>query len=37
MQERLALAIIPGTGWSAREVQTIAREAEDAGFDAGPG
>jgi 5,10-methylenetetrahydromethanopterin reductase len=34
MQERLALAIIPGTGWSAREVQTIAREAEDAGFDA---
>ncbi|MEK6325052.1 MAG: LLM class flavin-dependent oxidoreductase [Acidobacteriota bacterium] len=34
MQEQLALAIIPGTGWSAREIQTIAREAEDAGFDA---
>src|SRR5205809_1136663 len=34
MQERLALAIIPGTGWSAREIQTVAREAEDSGFDA---
>src|SRR5207245_2492122 len=34
MAERLALAIIPGTGWSAREIQSIAREAEDAGFDA---
>ena len=34
MQERLALAIIPGTGWSATDVQTIAREAEDSGFDA---
>src|SRR5215831_13532899 len=34
MQDRLALGIIPGTGWSAREIQTIAREAEDAGFDA---
>jgi 5,10-methylenetetrahydromethanopterin reductase len=34
MAERLALAIIPGVGWSAREIQTIAREAEEAGFDA---
>jgi 5,10-methylenetetrahydromethanopterin reductase len=34
MAERLALAVIPGVGWSANEVQTIAREAEEAGFDA---
>lgn len=34
MAERLGLAIIPGVGWTAREVQTIAREAEEAGFDA---
>ena len=34
MAERLALAVIPGIGWSANEVQTIAREAEEAGFDA---
>jgi alkanesulfonate monooxygenase SsuD/methylene tetrahydromethanopterin reductase-like flavin-dependent oxidoreductase (luciferase family) len=34
MTERLALALIPGVGWSAREIQMIAREAEDAGFDA---
>ncbi|HYV06273.1 MAG TPA: LLM class flavin-dependent oxidoreductase [Blastocatellia bacterium] len=34
MTERLALAVIPGVGWSAREIQMIAREAEDAGFDA---
>jgi alkanesulfonate monooxygenase SsuD/methylene tetrahydromethanopterin reductase-like flavin-dependent oxidoreductase (luciferase family) len=34
MAERLALAILPGVGWSAREVQTVAREAEEAGFDA---
>jgi len=26
--------VIPGVGWSANEVQTIAREAEEAGFDA---
>jgi 5,10-methylenetetrahydromethanopterin reductase len=32
--ERLALAIIPGVGWSAREIETVAREAEEAGFDA---
>ena len=34
MAERLGLAVIPGVGWSASETQTIAREAEDAGFDA---
>src|SRR5215216_184299 len=34
MAERLALAVIPGVGWSAAETQTIAREAEAAGFDA---
>jgi len=34
MADRLGLAVIPGAGWSARDVQTIAREAEEAGFDA---
>src|SRR5438093_12491143 len=34
MAERLGLAVIPGIGWRASEVQAIAREAEDAGFDA---
>src|SRR3989454_9233962 len=34
MADRLALAVIPGVGWSANEVQTIAREADEAGFDA---
>jgi alkanesulfonate monooxygenase SsuD/methylene tetrahydromethanopterin reductase-like flavin-dependent oxidoreductase (luciferase family) len=34
MAERLALGAMPGTGWSAREIQTVAREAEDAGFHA---
>src|SRR2546422_487262 len=34
MAERLALAVIPGVGWSANEVRTIARGAEEAGFDA---
>jgi alkanesulfonate monooxygenase SsuD/methylene tetrahydromethanopterin reductase-like flavin-dependent oxidoreductase (luciferase family) len=34
MAERVALGIMPGTGWSAREIQAVAREAEDAGFDA---
>jgi 5,10-methylenetetrahydromethanopterin reductase len=32
--ERLGLAVIPGVGWRASETQTIAREAEEAGFDA---
>src|SRR5213596_945239 len=34
MAERLGLAVIPGVGWRAQEIQTIAREAEEAGFDA---
>jgi alkanesulfonate monooxygenase SsuD/methylene tetrahydromethanopterin reductase-like flavin-dependent oxidoreductase (luciferase family) len=34
MAERLGLAIIPGTGWRASEIQTVAHEAEEAGFDA---
>ena len=34
MADRLALAVIPGAGWSVQETQTIAQEAEAAGFDA---
>jgi alkanesulfonate monooxygenase SsuD/methylene tetrahydromethanopterin reductase-like flavin-dependent oxidoreductase (luciferase family) len=34
MTERLGLGIIPGVGWRASEIRKIAREAEDAGFDA---
>jgi len=34
MAERLGLGIIPGVGWRASEIRTIAREAEDAVFDA---
>jgi alkanesulfonate monooxygenase SsuD/methylene tetrahydromethanopterin reductase-like flavin-dependent oxidoreductase (luciferase family) len=34
MAERLALAIIPGTGWRAQEIESIARDAEEARFDA---
>src|SRR5438046_2215802 len=34
MAERLGLAVIPGIGWRAHEIQAIAREAEEAGFDA---
>jgi len=34
MAEQLALGVMPGTGWSARDIQTVAREGEDAGFDA---
>ena len=33
MAERLGLGVIPGVGWRATEIQTIAREAEEAGFD----
>ena len=33
MAERLGLGIIPGVGWRAKDIQTIAREAEDAGLD----
>lgn len=34
MADRLALAVIPGVGWNADEIRAIAREAEEAGFDA---
>jgi alkanesulfonate monooxygenase SsuD/methylene tetrahydromethanopterin reductase-like flavin-dependent oxidoreductase (luciferase family) len=34
MAERLALGVIPGVGWKTRETQAVAREAEEAGFDA---
>jgi hypothetical protein len=34
MADRLGLAVIPGVGWRASEIQSIAREAEEAGFDA---
>jgi alkanesulfonate monooxygenase SsuD/methylene tetrahydromethanopterin reductase-like flavin-dependent oxidoreductase (luciferase family) len=34
MAERLGLGIIPGAGWRAAEIRAIAREAEEAGFDA---
>src|SRR5436190_4211840 len=32
--ERLGLAVIPAAGWSAKDIQDVAREAESAGFDA---
>ena len=31
MAERVALGILPGTGWQAREVHAIAQAAEAAG------
>jgi 5,10-methylenetetrahydromethanopterin reductase len=34
MTEKLAVGVIPGTGWRAGDVQEVARAAEDAGFDA---
>ena len=34
MADRLGLGIIPGTGWRAAEIRAVAREAEEAGFDA---
>jgi hypothetical protein len=34
MAERLGLGIIPGVGWRAADIRTIAREAEDAAFEA---
>ena len=34
MAERLGLGIILGAGWRAAEIRAVAREAEDAGFDA---
>jgi alkanesulfonate monooxygenase SsuD/methylene tetrahydromethanopterin reductase-like flavin-dependent oxidoreductase (luciferase family) len=30
--QRLAVTVIPGTGWRAHDVRTVARAAEDAGF-----
>jgi len=33
MAERLGLGIIPGVGWRARDIDAVAREAEDAGLD----
>jgi alkanesulfonate monooxygenase SsuD/methylene tetrahydromethanopterin reductase-like flavin-dependent oxidoreductase (luciferase family) len=34
MPERMALGIVPGTGWSASDIRAIARETEAAGFEA---
>ena len=34
MAERLGLGLIPGAGWRAAEIRAVAREAEEAGFDA---
>jgi alkanesulfonate monooxygenase SsuD/methylene tetrahydromethanopterin reductase-like flavin-dependent oxidoreductase (luciferase family) len=34
MPERVALGLIPGTGWRAAEIREVARAAEDAGFEA---
>ena len=34
MLERLAVGIIPGTGWRASDIQDIARAAEESGFEA---
>jgi len=34
MTDRLGLGIIPGVGWRASEIRTIARAAEEAGFHA---
>ena len=34
MPERLGLGLIPGTGWRAEEIRSVALQAEQAGFDA---
>jgi len=34
MPERLGLGLIPGTGWRAAEIRSVAQQAEQAGFDA---
>ena len=34
MVERIALGIIPGVGWRAVEIRSVAQEAEAAGFEA---
>src|SRR5437868_15085131 len=33
-RERLGLAVIPAAGWTAADIQDVAREAEAAGFEA---
>lgn len=32
--ERLGLTVVPGAGWNAADIASIAQEAEEAGFDA---
>jgi alkanesulfonate monooxygenase SsuD/methylene tetrahydromethanopterin reductase-like flavin-dependent oxidoreductase (luciferase family) len=34
MADRLGLGLIPGAGWRAAEISAVARDAEEAGFDA---
>jgi len=34
MVERMALGVIPGVGWRASEIRSVAKEAEAAGFEA---
>lgn len=34
ISERLALTVIPGAGWRAGDIRRVAREAEQAGFEA---
>lgn len=34
MTDRLGIAVIPGIGWSADDIRTVARAAENAGFEA---
>ncbi|MDD7942205.1 LLM class flavin-dependent oxidoreductase [Actinomycetospora lutea] len=34
ISERLALTVVPGAGWRAADVRLVAREAEEAGFEA---
>lgn len=34
MADRMALGVIPGVGWRASEIRSVAQEAESAGFEA---
>jgi alkanesulfonate monooxygenase SsuD/methylene tetrahydromethanopterin reductase-like flavin-dependent oxidoreductase (luciferase family) len=34
MEDRMALGVIPGVGWRASEIRSVAQEAEAAGFEA---
>src|ERR1700754_2728299 len=34
MVDRIALGVIPGVGWRASEIRSVAQEAEAAGFEA---